>query len=149
MFGVFGHEIEAEDQTVALLRFASGALGTLHTTTCYYPGYDQRVGVYGASGSIIKEEGVLVSWKMADDEDGKEEQEMLGLYGSAGQKSGAVDPMAVSADGHTQIVADMVEAVRDDRQPEITLASARHAVEIVNAIYEAGRTGGRVQLGGS
>ena len=149
MFGVFAHQIEAEDQTVAILRFANGALGTLHTTTCYYPGYDQRICVYGTEGSIIKEEGVLVSWKLAADAEGDEEREMMDLYGASGQKSGAVDPMAVSFDGHTQIVADMVEAIRDEREPAITLAGARHAVEIVNAIYEAGRTGGQVQLGKS
>ena len=36
-FGIFAHDIEAEDQAAAVLRFASGALGTLYTTTCCYP----------------------------------------------------------------------------------------------------------------
>ena len=147
MFGVFGHQIEAEDQTVALLRFCNGALGTLYTTTCCNPGYDQRVTIYGTEGSILKEEGELVSWKLQGDPE--EEKEMLSLYGGRERASGSADPMAVSADGHTQIVADMIEAIRLDRDPAIRLDSARHAVEIINAIYEAGRTGKEVKVEGN
>ena len=150
MFGVFGHEIEAEDQTVALLRFANGALGTLYTTTCCYPGYDQLVTIYGTGGSISKLEGALNGWKLVDDKDGAEEAELMGLYGTDGAKgTGAADPMAVGFDGHTEIIADMVKAIKEDRDPTITLDSARHAVEIINAIFESGRTGREVKLQGA
>ena len=149
-FGIYAHEIEAEDQVAAVLRFANGALGTLYTTTCCYPGYDQRVTLYGERGSIIKEEGTLISWKLADDGKGAEEAEMMGRFGpGAGKGSGAADPMAVSFAGHAQIVTDMVSAMRDNRPPAITLASARHAVEIINSIYESGRTGAAVELNGA
>jgi predicted dehydrogenase len=146
-FGVFGHRIEAEDQTVALLRFANGALGTLYTTTCAYPGFSQRLTLYGTRGSIIKEEGSLHSWKLQDDPEGKEEQELLALYGAGRKASGAADPMAVGFDGHTQIVLDMIEALAGSRQPSITLESAKHAVEIINGIYLSGRTGREVRVG--
>jgi len=149
MFGVFGHEIQAEDQSVALLLFEYGALGKLYTTTCCYPGYDQLLTIYGTKGSILKQEGVLQAWKLMDDEEGKEEEEMLGLYGEKKSASGASDPMAVSFDGHTQIVADMVVALQEEREPMITLESARHAVEIINAIYESNRTGREVKVGKS
>ena len=148
MHGIFDHKIEAEDQSVAILRFANGALGTLFTTTCCYPGYNQQITIYGSGGSIVKEEGRLKSWKMLEDEGGAEEKEMLALYGSDAERSGAADPLAVSFDGHTQIVLDLMEAVRNDREPTITLESARHAVEIINAVYEAGRDGRQIQLGG-
>ena len=141
MYGVFAHDIEAEDQTVALLRFESGALGTLYTTTCCYPGYDQRITLYGTQGSITKSEGLLFSWKLERDANGAEEQEMLESFGVREDKSsGSADPMAVSVDGHTQIVVDMMEAIREGRDPLITLDDARHAVEIIDAIYESGRT---------
>ena len=147
-FGIFAHDIEAEDQAAAVLCFANGALGTLYTTTCCYPGYDQRITLYGDRGSIVKEEGTLVSWKTADDPDGAEEAELLGRFGAgAARGSGAADPMAASFDGHTGIVADMVAAIRQDRSPEISLESARHAVEIINAVYESGRAGAPVTLG--
>ena len=147
MFGIFAHQIEAEDQAVAQLRFQNGALGTLYTTTCCYPGYDQLLTIYGTEGSVLKQEGVLQTWKLMDDEEGKEEGEMLGLYGSTQSGSGSADPMAVSFDGHAQLVVDMVEALQEDREPMIGLESARHAVEIINAIYESGRTGKEVEVG--
>ncbi len=146
MYGVFGHDIEAEDQTVALLRFANGALGTLYTTTCSYPGYNQRLTIYGTEGSIVKEEGELVAWKLQNDEGGGEEKEMLGMYGAGDQDNRAADPMAVSSDGHTQIITDMIASIQEDRDPIITLDSARHAVEIINSVYEAARSGKEVKV---
>ena len=146
MYGVFGHDIEAEDQAVALLRFANGALGTLYTTTCSYPGYNQRLTIYGSEGSIVKEEGELVAWKLRQDEEGKEGKEMLAMYGSGDQDNRAADPMAVSSDGHTQIITDMIEAIREDKDPIITLDSARHAVEIINSVYESARSGKEVKV---
>ncbi len=147
MFGVFGHDIEAEDQSVALLRFRCGALGTLYTTTCCYPGYDQLLTIYGTQGSVMKQEGRLTGWKLQDDPEGKEERELLEYYGERQGGSGSADPMAVGFDGHTQIVADMVQALAEDREPMISLESARHAVEIIAAIYASGRTGREVKVG--
>jgi predicted dehydrogenase len=147
LYGVFGHRIEAEDQAVSLLRFKSGALGTLYTTTCCYPGFDQRLTLYGTRGTIVKRDGTLEAWKMMDDEGGREEREMLARFGEGQKGSGAADPMAVSFDGHAQIVADMVEALRQDREPLITLESARHATEIINAIYLSARTGRVIRIG--
>jgi predicted dehydrogenase len=149
MFGVFGHDIEAEDQTVALLRFECGAIGTLFTTTCAYPGFDQRLMLYGSDGSVSKREGALDGWKMLNDEDGAQEAKMLESFGAkADKKSGAADPLAVSFDGHTQIVIDLMDALREGRDPHISLDSARHAVEIINSIYESSRTGKEIILGG-
>ena len=148
MFGVFAHDIEAEDQSVALLRFASGALGTLYTTTCAYPGFDQRITLYGSEGSVTKAEGSLDGWKLLADEDGTQEQEMLARYGAnADKSSGAADPMAVSFDGHTQIIVDMIEALAQNREPMIGLHDTRHAVQIINAIFESGRTGREIVIG--
>jgi predicted dehydrogenase len=147
MYGVFDHEVEAEDQSVAILRFKNGALGTLYTTTCAYPGYDQRLMLYGSGGSIVKLHSELESWKLLGDEGGVEEQEMLKIYGANKDTSGASDPMAVGFNGHTQIIIDMYESLAAGRAPLITLDSARHAVEIINAIYESARTGKEVKLG--
>jgi predicted dehydrogenase len=151
MFGVFGHKIEAEDQTVALVRYTCGALGTIYTTTCCYPGYDQLITIYGSKGSIMKDASQLIHWRIqgeSEEAEDKEEQEMLAQYGpKKGEQGISSDPMAVSADGHTQIIEDMVEAIRQGRDPMIGLDSAKVAVEIINGIFESGRTGKAVQIG--
>jgi hypothetical protein len=41
-----------------------------------------------------------------------------------------------------------VGAIREDREPLNPIASTRHTVEILNAIYESGRTGQPVRLSG-
>lgn len=77
----------------------------------------------------------------------EEEAEMLSFYGpkeKRGEVTTSSDPMAVGSSGHVGLVEDMVQAILEDREPLITIESAKHAVEIVNAIYESGRTGKEV-----
>jgi predicted dehydrogenase len=54
------HEIEVEDIAVAMLRFRSGALGTVVASTSLYPGLPERLEVSGTAGSVIVENGVRV-----------------------------------------------------------------------------------------
>lgn len=142
-FGVYAHSIEAEDKTAALLRFANGALGTLTTTTAAYPGSDRVFLVHGALGTIQVNDH-LVMWKLMGDKDGAEEREMLAFYGAKDRRPEGVtvasDPMAVGSTGHEFHLEDLVEAIRSGRDPYITVESATHAVEIVNAVYESGRS---------
>lgn len=147
-FGVFAHDIEAEDKTVAVLKLENGALGTLTTTTDAYPGLPQILLIHGDKGSIVKEEDELKAWKIQGDREKEEETEMLSLYGSREKRGESVssDPMAVGSAGHTGIIEDMVQALKNNREPMITIESAKHAVEIVNAIYESGRIGKEVPI---
>jgi len=147
MIGVFGHDIEAEDEAVAILRFESGAMGTLYSTTCCYPGLSQRITLFGTRGTIVKDEGRLKVWKSMDDEGEQQEKQMMELYGENKEASAAADPMAVGFDGHTQIVMDLVEAIEEDREPSLSVSDAKHAVEIVCAVYESARSGQPVHLG--
>jgi len=151
-FGVFAHEIEAEDKAVAVLRFANGALGTLTTTTASFPGSGRFFLVHGTNGTITEVDDYLQSWKLRDDKDGAEEKELLAFYGRRDQRPEGVttasDPMAVGTSGHVFHIEDLVQAIREDRDPYVTVESAAHAVEIVNAIYQSGRTGREVTIEG-
>jgi UDP-N-acetyl-2-amino-2-deoxyglucuronate dehydrogenase len=147
MYDVYNHDIEAEDQAVAIVRFKNGALGTIYTTTCCYPGYDQRITIYGSKGSILKTATELLAWKIQDDMGEEEEKEMMRIFGPKDESLGiSSDPLALGADGHTLIVEDMVRAIREDGDPMIGLSSARNAVEVINAIFESGRTKSEVVL---
>lgn len=147
-FGVFGHDIEAEDKAVAVLKFENGALGTLTTTTCAYPGLSQIAVIHGETGSLAWGEGHLTAWKIKGDNEKEEEADMLSLYGPKDKRGATTssDPMAVGSSGHVGMIEDMVECILEDKEPYITIESAKHAVEIMNAIYESGRTGKEVTI---
>lgn len=143
-YGVFNHKIQAEDQTVAILKFANGALGTLYTTTCCIPEGAQDIFLYGTKGSFRMVGGKLVSCDMGTD---VERARLMGLF--SGKELGtdlAKDPMSVSSDGHTVIIEDLAKAVAKDREPAIPIAEAYNSVATALAIYESSRTGKTVKV---
>ena len=50
------HAIEVEDTVVAVLEFASGAVGTFEATTAAWPGYSRRVAMSGTHGTVVIEQ---------------------------------------------------------------------------------------------
>jgi len=143
--GVFNHKIEAEDQAVAVLRFKSGALGTLYTTTCSSPEGSQRFHLYGTKGSFIKSGEKLELYEMGPQ---KTRENMLKMHGGPVQRADAAakDPMALETLGHTRTIEDLANAIREKRDPIVTIDGARHSVEIVLGVYKACRTGKEVVL---
>ncbi|MDH7570453.1 MAG: Gfo/Idh/MocA family oxidoreductase, partial [Armatimonadota bacterium] len=151
-FGVYAHQIEAEDKTAAVFTFANGALGTFTTTTAAYPGLDTELFVHGERGSI-RCQGGLQMWRIraeTPEAEEAEEREMLALYGPKDKRSATVasDPFAgTGVLGHQAQIEDMVRAIREDTETAVPVESTRHTVEILNALYESGRRGHPVRLG--
>ncbi len=153
-FGVFAHDIESEDKTVAVLTFQSGALGTLTTATSAYPGLDRTIMVHGGRGSLVAVDDELVRWRIqADSTEAEREEEarQLERFGAKGGRdvTTASDPFAFASRGHLTQFEAMGDAVREDRPPPNSIETTRHTVEILTAIYESGRTGLPIRLGGS
>jgi predicted dehydrogenase len=149
-FGVFAHDIEAEDKTVATLAFENGALGTLTTTTAAYGGVLNRSMLFhGDQGTIYVADG-LRGWKLVCDENGDEEKQMMAFYGAKDLKpqgeTVATDPMSVGSTGHRFHVEDLADAIRNNREPDITVQSAMHSVQIANAIYASARCGHEIDV---
>ncbi|MEI3000862.1 MAG: Gfo/Idh/MocA family oxidoreductase [Victivallis sp.] len=48
--------------------------------------------------------------------------------------------------GHTAQLADFLEAIREKRQTEVTMADAADSAALVLAVYESERTGGWVEI---
>lgn len=61
--------------------------------------------------------------------------------------SSSSDPRSIGIEGHVAQVQDMIDAVREGRDPMVTGEQARAAVDLILAIYESARTGKQVQLG--
>src|SRR6516164_1906550 len=119
--------IETEDIAVAVIQFASGALGVLHATTAAYPGLTARIQVHGDRGSAVIDGDRLTYFHAATGNDGPPGGD-AGLNQAADLLPGQVqvatagsDPGALS-EAHLYQYRDFVEAIQRGRQPAVTLA---------------------------
>lgn len=151
---LLAHErIEVEDSAAAILGFASGALGTIVATTAAYPGLTARLAIHGDRGSAVIDDDELRYFHAAGEQEadtygGGENQadQVIERYGRVPSGTGAgADPGSLSM-AHRDQIQDFIEAVREDREPSITIEEGRKPLAIIAAIYESARTGGPVRL---
>ncbi|WP_221032798.1 Gfo/Idh/MocA family protein [Actomonas aquatica] len=135
--------IEAEDTAVAVLRFPSGALGTIEATTAAWPGWSLRIELCGENGSVRLEDGVITEWKFRDEEPGDAK---IREAGSAELGSGASNPAGISIEGHKRQIEDLVDAIREQRPLHIDGPESRKAVALITALYQSGETGQPVRV---
>ncbi len=136
------HDIEVEDTAVAVVRYKSGALGVIEGATSVYPGLETRLEIHGEKGTVILEEQTIKRWSLID-----EEEPGSGAAAPAEEAGGSSDPAAIASVGFMRQIQDMVDAVREDREPLVSGEEGRKAVEIILAIYESARTGQEVPVG--
>jgi UDP-N-acetyl-2-amino-2-deoxyglucuronate dehydrogenase len=131
--------IEADDTTVASLRFPGGALGTIEATTATWPGWSRRIELCGEHGAACLEDDHIARWDFARPE--PEDEGVRSAPRDAALGSGAGAAGGISLAGHLLQIRDFVAAVREDRAPTIDGAEARKAVALVHAIYESAKHG--------
>ncbi len=142
-----GHKgLEVEDLACAMLEFESGAMGVIEGSTAIWPGHPARVEVHGMGGSAIIEDGNLRFWQFAEEQSGDAEiQKALQTEGDFG--TGAGDPISgLKHEGHLRQIRDFVEAIQEDRKPGVDGREGRHAVALIEAIYESAQSGNPVYL---
>ncbi len=124
------HAIEGEDVGAGLLNFQNDAIGTITAGTALYPGYPERIEIYGEKGSILMEGGRIIAWNIKDTPAPK-------LASDENGGSGAADPTAIGHQNHKKVIADMIAAIQNDRPPMVDGAEARKAVAVITAIYDS------------
>jgi UDP-N-acetyl-2-amino-2-deoxyglucuronate dehydrogenase len=139
------HQIEAEDTSLAIVRFGSGAVGTILSSTAASPGFPQRLEITGTEGTVTVEDGLIVRRALGTDRDPAPQvapEPPDGDHSAAGS-----DPAALDVASHAAQIADLLAAADAGREPAVTGESGREALEIVCAVYESSRTGRPVTLG--
>jgi predicted dehydrogenase len=136
--------IQADDTTVATLKFPGGALGTIEATTAAWPGWSRRIELCGEFGSVCLEDDTIVRWDFVKPEPGDDVIRNMPRDNALG--SGAGVPGGISLAGHLRQIGDLVAAVRDNRPPAIDGREGRKAVALVHAIYESAKAGKPVRL---
>jgi predicted dehydrogenase len=137
-------DIEVEDTCVACLQFKSGAFGTIIGTTSCNPGETRRIELHGDIGTIIATGNKITRWALANEPDGRAKN--VEAAGEAEEEDVTGDNKAVTSQGHEFLIDDLVQAIKEDRDPYITGESARKAVDLILAIYESARTGKDVEV---
>lgn len=132
------HKMETEDLTASILRFKNGATATFLSTTCCYPGLSTDIQIYGTKGSVELDADVLKLWKI-EGEDERDEEDMLDRYGRGNRVACAYEEGLKY--GHVTQIEDMVDAVIEDRDPQVTPLEAIKAIKIIEAIYRSAQTG--------
>ena len=132
--------IEAEDFGIALIRFANGAYGIVEGTTNIYPrNLEETLYIFGEKGTV-KAGGTSVNiieeWRFSDELDNPDE--IKRMYGE--------NPPNVYGYGHTPLYADVIDAIKNDRNPYVDARAGRRALELVLAIYRSAATGQSVKL---
>ena len=131
------HRMEAEDFVGAGLRFAGGALGSLVASTAAFPGGTEGMELTFEGGAARLEGGTLTVTRL----DGSREE-----TGEASGTGGGADPMAFPHDWHRDVIADFIDAVRDDRPPAAGGRAALAVHRLIDALALSAREGRAVRL---
>ncbi|MGI8402164.1 MAG: Gfo/Idh/MocA family protein [Gemmatimonadaceae bacterium] len=131
--------IETEDSGIAILKFRSGALGSIQVTMLAYPrNLEGSLTVLGEKGSA-KIGGTAVNkiehWEFAEyDDDDK-------LVESAN-----TNPPSVYGLGHQGYYRNVLEVLRGEAKPDTDGRAGRKSLELILGIYESAKTGREVPL---
>jgi UDP-N-acetyl-2-amino-2-deoxyglucuronate dehydrogenase len=126
-------EIEVEDTAVAVVKYKNGAFGVIQGTTSVFPAQDMRFELHGEKGTIIFDDSGFKQWKFADSE-----EEMPQVDSILSSKD---DPTRIANHGHFLLIDDLIQAIRENRDPLISGEEGRKSVDFILAIYESARTG--------
>jgi predicted dehydrogenase len=145
LFSTQSHEMEAEDAALAVLRFSSGAVGTVVASTAVFPGFAQRLEISGTGGTVVVEDGEIVRCELSADSAGPGVRGSTAAGGGT-QSAAAANPAGLDIAGHAAQLGDFLDAIDEGRAPSVTGDDGRAALQVACAIYESARDGRTVRL---
>ena len=130
----FLRNIEAEDFGSAILEFKSGAIGIVEGSADVYPkNLSESLSLFGEKGTVVIG-GLAVNkieaWRFSD-------ADLVGDVESKILDPNAKDPDSVYGYGHPAMLADFIDAIKNNREPFVSGAKGKNALEIILAIYKS------------
>jgi predicted dehydrogenase len=136
-------QIHLEDTLLAFVDFRCGAQGVVEASTAMWPGADVRIEINGAAGAAAMAGEKVVTWKFRDE---RPEDAGIRAIGDAAQATGAGGAADFGFADHQVVIQDMIDAVRENREVIIPVASVRPTLEIVLAMYQSAAANRPVDL---
>ncbi|HET6995511.1 MAG TPA: Gfo/Idh/MocA family oxidoreductase [Chitinophagaceae bacterium] len=131
------HPIDAEDNAVALVKYANGAIGQFEVSWSFRGGMDLRDEVMGTEGTIWTNNFLRTGFEMFTT--GK-----TGSYVAekAESSSGWLFPVGdeVHELGYSHMFTDMFESIEKDKQPAETFYDGYIVNAIIDAAYKSAKT---------
>jgi UDP-N-acetyl-2-amino-2-deoxyglucuronate dehydrogenase len=131
--------IEAEDTGIAVLKYRSGALGSIQVSMLTYPkNLEGSITILGEKGAV-KIGGTAVNkvehWTFADTDPDDAQVEQANTA-----------PPNVYGFGHEAYYRNVLAVLRGESRPDTDGRGGRKSLELVLAIYESAKTGREVAL---
>jgi UDP-N-acetyl-2-amino-2-deoxyglucuronate dehydrogenase len=133
------HRIESEDVACALIRYKNGATGVLQASTCFYPGFPDRLEIHGTRGSVITQGDFLKEWKMMDAASPPPDLFQESSIGSS-------RPMNISLEPFRRQLANVIDSIREGAPPLVTGEEGLETLRVVLAMYQSAREGRDIPL---
>ena len=135
------HAIEVEDTAAALFKFQNGAMGTIVSTTSIKPAMKSRLELHGEKGTIVvnAQYDKFLVWDVEDYPAPEPVEASFDFHDID-------DPWAFPQTRHRVQLQDMVDAIREDRDPILSGEEARKSLAITMAIYESSKQEKEVSL---
>ncbi len=126
--------IKGEETVIAVLQFASGALGLVEACSSVYPeNLEETLSIFGSKGTVIlsgKSISQVKRWDLASE--------------VAKPEDYAVDP--ADPGGYIPVFADLVQCIRTGHNPMVSAQEGRKTLEIIMAIKDAHLNGKPIEL---
>jgi len=133
------HAIEVEDTAIAVLGFASGALGVIQATTAAFPGYPRRVEITGTEGTVILEQDRILAANLRH-------PQCITSAAAPDENQSASSALVSDVRGHQALFEDFLQAIERNTTPVCDGREGRRSIALVEAIYRAARNGGAVSV---
>jgi predicted dehydrogenase len=134
-------KIEVEDTGVAVVTFASGAIGVIEATTATRPvDLEGSLSILGENGTVVIggfAANKLTNWKFETPESGDDE-----VFAKFSE-----NPPSVYGFGHIAYLQHVVDAVMNGAPSLVDGLEGRRSLELVMAIYESMATGEVIKIG--
>ena len=132
--------IEAEDLGMAVVKFSNGSYGMIEGTSNVYPrNLEETLYMFGTDGTVKlggKSVNIIEEWAFKDAQEDPE----------AVKANYHENPPNVYGFGHTPLYADVIDAIRNDREPYVNGEDGKRALELILAIYKSAAEGRPVKL---
>lgn len=129
--------IDTEDIVAGAVEFRNGAIGTIDATTVSYPGFPEKLELACSNATaVLNAETLDLYFK-----DGRHLR-----HEGAASKSGGADPMAFPNDAHKGLIADFLDAIDRNREPESSGRESLKVMRLIEAMLASAEQGKPVAI---